>query len=92
MGLRLFDLETKAWSDYRVNATNGTLGAAGRTGRFVAGEGIFDARDSGDGKPVIHRGVWDRIVPGKSHRWYQAATRNDGHSGDTSWTMDWRRA
>lgn len=69
MGLRLLDLETKVWGSCGVNAKSGTLGAAGRTGRFVAGEGIFDARDSGDGKPVTYRGAWDRIVPGKTHRW-----------------------
>lgn len=92
MGLRLLDLESKVWSDYWVNAKSGVLGAAGLTGGFVDGEGIFEARDVENGKPVVYRGVWDRIVPGKSHRWYQAASRDDGKTWDISWTMDWRRA
>lgn len=92
MGLRLLDAESRIWSDYWVNAKSGALGAAGLTGRFVNGEGIFETRDAEDGKPVIYRGVWDRIVKGESHRWYQAASRDDGKSWDISWTMDWRRA
>lgn len=91
MGLRLLDAESRIWSDYWVNAKSGALGAAGLTGGFVDGEGIFETRDAEDGKPVVYRGVWDKIVPGKSHRWYQAASRDDGKSWDISWTMDWRR-
>ena len=92
MGLRLLDAESRIWSDYWVNAKSGALGAAGLTGGFVDGEGIFETRDTEDGKPVIYRGVWDKIVSGHSHRWYQAASRDDGKSWDISWTMDWRKA
>ena len=48
------------------------------------------ALDEAD-KALIYRGVWDRIVPGKSHRWYQAASKDAGKSWDISWTMDWVR-
>jgi hypothetical protein len=91
MGLRLLDLEPKVWSDYWVNAKQGQLGAAGLTGGFVGGEGIFEAKDEKDPK-LVYRGVWDRIVPGKSHRWYQAASKDGGATWDVSWTMDWVRA
>jgi hypothetical protein len=92
MGLRLLDRKTHVWSDYWVNGKAGTLGAPGLTGGFVDGRGIFESRDQEDGKPVVYRGVWDRIDKGKSHRWYQAASRDDGKSWDISWEMDWRRA
>jgi hypothetical protein len=91
MGLRLLDLKTRIWSDYWVNAKSGALGAAGLTGGFVNGEGIFDARETVDGKEMIYRGLWDRIVPGKSHRWQQMASRDGGESWDISWTMNWNR-
>jgi hypothetical protein len=92
MGLRLLDLDKRLWSDHWVNAKSGVLGAAGLTGSFEDGEGVFEARDSEDGKAVIYRGVWDRIVRGKSHRWYQAASRDDGRTWDYTWFMDWTRA
>jgi hypothetical protein len=92
MGLRLLDMDKRLWSDYWVNAKSGVLGAAGLTGSFEDGEGVFEAFDSEDGKPVIYRGVWDRIVRGKSHRWYQAASRDDGKTWDYTWFMDWTRA
>lgn len=92
MGLRLLDLETRVWSDFWVNAKSGALGAAGLTGGFVDGDGIFESRDVVDGKPMLHRGVWDRIVFGQSHRWYQAISGDDGKTWDINWTMDWRRA
>ena len=91
-GLRLLDLDKRLWSDHWVNAKSGVLGAAGLTGSFEDGEGVFEARDSEDGKAVIYRGVWDRIVRGKSHRWYQAASRDDGRTWDYTWFMDWTRA
>lgn len=92
MGLRLIDLETRIWSDFWVNAKSGALGGAGLTGGFVGGEGIFESRDAENGKTVIYRGVWDRIVEGESHRWYQAASYDDGKTWNISWTMDWRKA
>lgn len=91
MGLRLLDQETRVWSDFWVNARQGQLGTAGLTGGFVGGEGIFESADETD-RTKLYRGVWDRIVPGKSHRWYQAASGDGGKSWDISWTMDWTRA
>ena len=92
MGLRLLDLDTRIWSDFWVNAKSGALGGAGLTGGFVDGDGIFESRDTEDGKPVIYRGVWDRIVAGERHRWYQASSHDDGRTWDISWSMDWTRA
>lgn len=92
MGLRLLDQASRLWSDYWVNAKSGALGGAGMTGGFAGGEGIFEAEELEDGQPVIARGVWDRIVAGKSHRWYQATSRDGGASWQPSWFMDWTRA
>lgn len=92
MGLRLLDLKTRIWSDYWVNAKSGALGSAGLNGGFVNGEGVFDARETVDGKTMIYRGLWDRIVPGRSHRWQQMASGDGGKSWDVSWSMDWVRA
>lgn len=90
MGLRLLDLEMGVWSDFWVNAKSGTLGAAGLTGGFVNGDGVFETVDEAD-KAKVYRGLWDRIVPGKSHRWTQAASRDGGRSWDVNWEMLWTR-
>ncbi|MDF7776794.1 hypothetical protein P1X14_16175 [Sphingomonas sp. AOB5] len=92
MGLRLLDMDKRVWSDFWVNAKSGALGTAGLTGGFANGEGIFESEDTVDGKRMVYRGVWDRIVPGKSHRWYQAASSDQGKSWDVGWMMDWTRA
>lgn len=92
MGLRLLDMEKRVWSDFWVNAKSGVLGAGGLTGGFINGEGIFESEETIDGKHMIYRGVWGRIVPGKSHLWYQAASSDGGKSWDVGWTMDRTRS
>ena len=91
MGLRLLDRETRVWSDFWVNAKSGVLGAAGLTGGFVDGAGVFTAEDTDDGKPIVVRGVWDEITP-TSCRWRQGMSRDGGATWDDNWIMHWRRA
>ena len=91
MGLRLLDRETRVWSDFWVNAKSGVLGAAGLTGGFVDGDGVFTAEDTDDGKPIVVRGVWDEITP-TSCRWRQGMSRDGGATWDDNWIMHWSRA
>ena len=91
LGVRLLDLETRIWSDYWVNAKSGVMGAAGLTGSFEHGDGVFESEYEENGKTMIARGLWDRIVPGKSHRWTQSTSADGGKTWQYSWTMDWTR-
>ena len=91
MGLRLLDRETRVWSDFWVNAKSGVLGAAGLTGGFVDGAGVYTAEDTDDGKPIVVRGVWDEITP-TSCRWRQGSSRDGGATWDDHWIMHWSRA
>ncbi len=91
MGLRLLDLEQKLWADYWVNAKGGVLTPPPSWGSFSNGVGIWDTNDLDGDKPIIYRGVWDKITP-TSCRWYQASSRNDGKTWDENWVMDWTRA
>ena len=91
MGIRLLDVEKKIWSDFWVNAKSGVLMTPGTTGGFVNGVGIFDAQDTDGDKPVIIRGMWDRITP-TSCRWTQAVSRDNGKTWDLDWEMAWTRA
>jgi hypothetical protein len=90
MGLRLLDLKTRVWSDYWVNAAFGILGAAGLTGSFENGDGLFHSDDVEDGKPVKGAGIWDLITP-TSCRWRQALSRDGGKTWEQTWIMRWTR-
>ena len=90
MGLRLLDVERKVWSDFWVNAAGGVLTTPGTTGGFVDGVGTFEAADTDAGKPILVRGVWDRITP-RSCRWYQTVSRDAGKTWQPNWFMDWTR-
>jgi hypothetical protein len=90
-GLRFLDLESGLWCDYWVNAKSGVLGAAGLTGGFENGVGMFTADDTdSDGKPVKYAGVWDQIT-GASHRWRQGVSKDGGATWDYSWLMEWKK-
>lgn len=90
MGLRLLDLERRVWSDFWVGAKSGVLTPPGQEGGFVDGVGTFLSQDQEEGKPVLYRGVWDRITP-RSCRWRQGSSRDGGKSWDETWFMDWSR-
>lgn len=92
MGLRLLDVEEKLWVDHWVNARSGAIGGEGTPGSFEGGAGIFDSTAEEEGKPVIWRGLWDRIVPGKSHNWSQLVSRDGGETWQATWLMEWTRA
>jgi len=91
MGLRLLDVERKLWADYWVNSKSGVLTPPPTWGSFVNGVGTWDSDDDDEGKPIIVRGVWDRITS-RSCRWYQAMSRDDGKTWQENWVMDWTRA
>jgi hypothetical protein len=90
MGLRVLDVQQSLWSDFWVSAASGVLVSPGQPGSFEDGAGIFESEDEEDGRPVIYRGVWDRITP-RSCRWQQAASRDGGRSWQLNWSMDWQR-
>lgn len=92
MGLRLLDVEKRLWADHWVNGKSGVLTPPPSWGSFVNGVGTWDSDEEDDNKkPIIVRGVWDRITP-NSCRWYQAVSRDGGKSWQENWLMDWTRA
>lgn len=90
MGLRLLDVERKLWADYWVNSKSGLMNPA-TWGSFADGVGAWTAEEVDEGKPVIVRGVWDRITP-VSCRWIQALSRDGGKTWEENWIMRWQRA
>jgi hypothetical protein len=91
MGLRLLDLEQRVWNDFWVNGKSGVLSTPGMTGSFDQGVGTFTAEEKDGDRPILVRGVWDRITPG-SCRWHQASSVDGGKTWAPDWFMDWVRA
>ncbi len=91
MGLRLLDLEKHLWSDFWVSGRSGVLTTPGMPGGFENGVATFIAEETEDGRPVLYRGVWDRITA-TSCRWHQASSHDDGRTWAPNWFMDWTRA
>jgi len=91
IGLRLLDVERRVWNDYWVNGRSGVLGTPGLAGGFERGVGTFLAEDRDGDKPILVRGVWDRITP-TSCRWHQASSTDGGKTWAADWFMDWVRA
>lgn len=91
MGLRLLDLEKRIWSDFWVNGKNGVLSPPGMPGGFVNGVGTFLADELDGDRPMLVRGVWDRITK-RSCRWHQGISYDDGKTWQETWWMDWVRA
>lgn len=89
MGLRVFNMEKRVWTDYWINAKRGVL-ALGVEGGFRDGVGVF-VETSMEGKQEVRtRGVWDRITA-TTCRWEQATSRDGGASWQTNWSMHWTR-
>ncbi len=91
MGIRLLDLETKLWSDYWVSATNGRLMLPAAVGDFKDGAGVFTCEDVDEGRPILARGIWDRITP-DGMRWWQTFSCDGGLTWEDNWFMEWTRA
>ncbi len=90
MGLRLLDVEKKAWSDFWVNAKSGVLTPPAVIGGFDNGVGLFISDETDGGQAIKVRGMWDNITA-KTCRWQQAVSRDGGQSWEDNWIMDWQR-
>jgi len=91
MGLRLLDLEKRAWSDFWVNAKSGVLAPPGQAGSFEDGVGIFTSEYEDKGVKMLSAGLWDQITP-RSCRWRQVVSADGGRTWVHDWVMHWRRA
>lgn len=90
MGLRLLDVERRAWSDFWVNAKSGVLTSPGQGGSFEQGVGLFWSEYEEQGRKMISAGIWDQIAP-NACRWRQVVSGDAGATWDHNWVMHWRR-
>ena len=85
--LRLFDPKTRRWSIYWAGKANPVLDAF-LVGAFDGDQGVFEAEDVFDGRPILVRFIWTR---GPTPRWEQAFSEDGGRTWETNWVMDYTR-
>lgn len=89
MGVRVWRPEAGVWADHWTDCQDGVVNPP-QLGRFIEGQGVFEADDEMDGKPIKVRAFWDKITP-VSCRWYQTMSADGGKTWDYGWYMDWTR-
>jgi len=89
ISLRLFNPQTRQWSDAWANRRDGALGVPAM-GRFADGVGTFIGRDRDDERAVLSRALWSQVTPDSLH-WDQAFSLDEGRTWETNWRMQMKR-
>jgi len=93
---RVYDPRSGRWSLYWVNNRGGGIDPTTGVfdppvvGRFEGDEGVFEADDHWEGRPIRVRYTWRRIDARHAH-WEQAFSADGGRSWETNWTMAFTR-
>jgi hypothetical protein len=90
VALRLFDINSKAWSIYWAAGVSGTLDVP-MVGGFKDGRGEFYAQEVFEGRHVYSRFIWSKITT-TSCQWEQALSGDGGKTWETNWIMEHERA
>ena len=87
--LRLFDRRAGLWSIWWADKASPVLDAP-VVGRFDGDQGVFEAEDVFNGRPILVRFVWSRVTKPQPH-WEQAFSEDGGQTWETNWVMDYTR-
>jgi hypothetical protein len=91
IGLRAYDPKASRWSIWWLDGRAPHEIDPPVQGGFENGVGTFHGETTIDGKPTRLRFVWSQITA-TSARWEQAYSSDGGHTWETNWTMEFRRA
>lgn len=89
MSFRFFNPQTRQWAIHWADSKRGTLEPA-VFGHFVDDIGVFEGRDTFNGKPIHVRFRWSRTRTA-TPRWEQAFSADAGVTWETNWIMDFSR-
>lgn len=87
IAIRLFDPNTKLWTDYWADSNNGTFDEHPVVGSFEGNVGSFYAIDEFKGKPIVVVYQWDYTKPDHP-QWRQAYSADRGKTWEWNWYMD----
>lgn len=91
VALRSYNQQTKKWSIWWLDGRFPDALDVPVVGEFNAGVGLFFAKDTLNGVPILVRFTWlasDPLQP----RWEQAFSADNGVSWETNWTMQFSPA
>jgi hypothetical protein len=90
MSLRIWDPDSKRWSIYWLDSRRPGHLFSPVHGSFDKGVGTFYGDDTFEGRPIRVRYLWSRIT-GRTARWEQAFSLDEGNNWETNWYMDFTR-
>jgi hypothetical protein len=90
MSFRFHDATTGLWSIYWADSRRLGLLDPPVVGAFSGGIGIFEGRETLDGRPIVVRFTWSRTLT-PAPRWEQAFSPDGGENWETNWIMDFTR-
>ena len=86
--VRTYDPETGLWRIYWVDNrfSHGAIGPP-VVGKFTGNVGVFEGKDTSDGKPVLVRFLWTVNPKGSKvvAKWQQAFSADDGKTWEINW-------
>ena len=88
MSFRFFNPATKQWAIYWADNLRGTLEPP-VYGSFTGDVGVFEGRDTLEGRPIVVRFTWARVTT--TPRWEQAFSEDGGKIWETNWVMEFSR-
>ena len=89
MTFRFFDPKTRLWSIYWADSRRGVLDPP-VVGCFSGDVGLFEGKDTFEGRPIRVRFTWTRLGP-ETARWEQAFSADGGTTWETNWVMEMTR-
>jgi hypothetical protein len=90
MSFRFFDPRSRRWSIYWADARRPGLLDPPVIGGFAGDTGVFEGRDTFDGRPIAVRFVWSRVAT-PTPRWEQSFSGDGGETWEPNWIMDFTR-
>ena len=89
MSLCAFDIEENDWSIWWYDGRSPRRLEPPLRGRFERGIGVFVGAARTDGDSMLTRYLWRHHE--EAPRFEQAFSTNNGHTWETTWTMEFRR-
>lgn len=89
MTFRFYDPDTGRWSIYWADNRTHVLQPP-VVGRFENGVGLFEGKDTFEGRPIDVRFVW-RVLDARHAHWEQAFSADGGRTWEPNWTMEFTR-
>jgi hypothetical protein len=89
MTFRFFDPATRQWAIYWADNRKSRLEPP-VYGTFTGDVGIFEGKDTLDGRPIVVRYTWSRVRTA-TPRWEQAFSGDGGTTWETNWVMEFIR-